>query len=95
MTEDGPTCSLGPRDLEQRLEAIGQLCDESLIAHSEEGSHHTLRFRPEEGVRQRLEDLVRAEAECCPFLNFALSEEDGELLLSYDSFPTNRKHQSC
>ena len=41
-----------------------------------------LRFRKSEEVRRRLEAIVAAEAECCSFLDFSLSEDDGGLVLS-------------
>jgi hypothetical protein len=33
-------------------------------------------------VRERLEEIVAAEAECCSFLDLALEEQSAELVLS-------------
>ena len=41
----------------------------------------TLRFRANGDTRARLEAIVAAEAECCPFLNMDLREEAGALVL--------------
>ncbi len=38
-------------------------------------------WRDEPGVRERLEALIAAEAECCPGLRFDLQEEAGVLRL--------------
>ena len=42
----------------------------------------TLRFRADGDTRARLEAIVAAEAECCPFLDMELCEEADELLLT-------------
>lgn len=38
-------------------------------------------YRDAEGVEAELNDLVRLEAECCPFLAFEVGREGGELVL--------------
>jgi hypothetical protein len=66
MPQDLPVvCSLGADDLERRLAAIAELGAESLIDRRQDGGRHLLRFRSD--ARERLEDIVRAEAECCAF----------------------------
>lgn len=83
MPEELPVvCSLGPSDLEQRLAAIGELGAESLIEHRQEGGRHLLRFRSNARTRERLQDIVRAERECCAFLELELAESRRELTLS-------------
>jgi hypothetical protein len=83
MTDALPiACSLSPDDLKQRLTAIAGIGEESLIAHESEGGHHLLRFRSGTETRKRLEEIVAAEAQCCSFLDLALGERGGELILS-------------
>jgi hypothetical protein len=84
MANDAPVaCTLGAAELEQRLARIAKLGAESLVSREADGDRHLLRFRPGAGTRGRLEKLVAAEAECCPFLDLSLSEEEGgELVLS-------------
>lgn len=89
MTDDTPmACSLGADELERRLAAISAIGAESLISHDIEGDNHLLRFRANANVRQRLEDIIAAEAECCSFLDLSLSDRGGDLILSIAA-PTN------
>jgi len=81
-TDDPVACSLGATDLEQRLRAIAAVGADSLIAREVDDGRHLLRFRAGSATRRRLEEIAAAEARCCAFLDLALSEEDGELLLS-------------
>jgi hypothetical protein len=86
MTEGTPiACSLGASDLRQRLREIAALGAESLLERSAEGERHLLRFRSDASTRARLAAIVAAEARCCPFLDLALEEQDGELILSIGS----------
>lgn len=83
MADDIPiACSLGAGDLAQRLTEIGEVGADSLISREADGDRHLLRFRADADSRRRLEEIVAAEAECCAFLDLALSERDGELVLS-------------
>lgn len=74
-------CSLGGGDLEQRLAAIAEIGAASLISRNVEGGRHLLRFRSSAETRQRLEEIVAAEAECCSFLELSLAEEGSDLVL--------------
>ncbi len=82
MTDGRPiACSLGPRDLQIRLDEIAELGAESLIAQETEEDRHLLRFRNSAETRRRLEALVAAEARCCPFLDLSLTQDGDELVL--------------
>lgn len=82
MTDGNPlACSLSPNDLQSRLDEITKLGAESLVAHDTEGDRHLLRFRKDVETRQRLEALIAAETQCCPFLDLSLTESDNELVL--------------
>lgn len=82
MAQELPVvCSLGAGDLEQRLAAIAELGAESLIDRWQGGGRHLLRFRSDTRTRERLEDIVRAERECCAFLDLTLTEGCCDLTL--------------
>jgi hypothetical protein len=83
MTEALPVaCSLSAGDLKERLAAIAEIGAESLLAREVDGKRHLLRFSADTPNRKRLEEIVAAEAECCSFLDLALKERGGELVLS-------------
>ena len=82
MANDTPiACSLTASDLEQRLAEIAVVGAESLISRETDGDRHLLRFHNDATTRRKLEGIVAAEAECCPFLDLSLGEHDGELTL--------------
>jgi hypothetical protein len=83
VTDPEPiACTLGEGDLRRRLDEIAALGAESLLGHEETGEGHVLRFRSDESTRRRLEKIVTAEAECCPFLELEIDERDQALLLA-------------
>jgi hypothetical protein len=83
LTEALPiACSLSAGDLKQRLSAIAEIGEESLIDHATEDGRHLLCFRCDAETRKRLEEIVAAEAECCSFLGLTLEERGGTLILS-------------
>jgi len=83
MTDERPSaCSLEGRELEERLEEIAALGSECLLGHEIEGERHRLRFPADEETQHRLEALVAAEAECCPFLDLVLVDGGEELVLT-------------
>jgi hypothetical protein len=40
------------------------------------------RYRADDGVAEELEELVRLEGECCPFMRFELSRGEEEVRLA-------------
>lgn len=91
MTDDSPgTCSLGTGDLERRLAEIAAIGSASLIERSFDGRRNLLRFRPDADIRQRLEAVIGAEAECCSFLDLTLQEQGEVLVLSIAAPETGR-----
>ncbi|HEX4464314.1 MAG TPA: hypothetical protein VH042_06720 [Solirubrobacterales bacterium] len=86
MTDPKPiACTLGTSQLRQRLDEIAALGAERLLGHELEDGAHTLRFRRDDRTRRQLEEIVAAEARCCPFLDLSLGERDGELVLALDA----------
>ena len=80
MRSDLPiACSLSADELSRRTAEIGAIGREALRAVEPDG---VLRFGADPSPRDRLEPVIAAESECCPFLTFHLREDAGELLLS-------------
>lgn len=83
MTDPRPvTCSLDPNDLQRRLDEIAAVGAASLLCRDIENGVHRLRFRSNPRTRQRLEEIIATEAECCPFLDLGLIEHGRELVLT-------------
>lgn len=86
MTDPKPiVCTLGTSQLGQRLDQIAALGAESLLGHELKDGPHTLRFRRDDRTRHQLEEIVAAEARCCPFLDLSLGERDRDLILALDA----------
>ncbi len=83
MCDESPpiACSLDADDLRRRLEEIAALGRESLTRRFRAGDTQILGFRPDPSTRRRLERIVAAESQCCPFLDLTLAEEGDELVL--------------
>lgn len=75
-------CSLSADNLKERLAAIAEIGAEGLLTREVDGERHLLRFSAGTANRKRLEEIVAAEAKCCSFLDLALEERGGELVLS-------------
>ena len=70
MSSDTPiACSLNAEELPLRLAEIRALGADALLEMDGGGA---LRFRNDETTRARLEEIIAAESECCPFLAFDL-----------------------
>ena len=80
MKSDTPiACSLSATDLSARLAEMKRLGQDALLSVDGAG---TLRFRADGDTKARLEAIVAAEAECCPFLDMDLREEADDVLLT-------------
>jgi hypothetical protein len=86
MTDTDPiACSLDGDELEARLAAVRDIGCAALISHEHAGNRHHLRFRSKASTRARLEEIVRAELACCPFLSLALAEQAAEIVLTIEA----------
>lgn len=65
-------CSLEPGDLPARLRAWRVLREEALTGLRTERGHLTAIYGGGATTARRLEELTRAEGECCPFLEFGI-----------------------
>jgi hypothetical protein len=80
MTRETPiACSLSAEELPARLAEMRAIGRDALLAVTLEGA---LRFSGDDATRQRLETIIAAESQCCPFLRFELADDRGELVLS-------------
>jgi hypothetical protein len=68
-------CSLRATELPARLAEITTLGDDALIDVHRAPGHAELRFGGGDGVRDRVEAIVHAEAHCCAFLNMEVRDE--------------------
>lgn len=66
-------CTLGPRDLQERLADIRDLASRALRRNRREGSVLRLTYDPEACVE--VEDLVARESGCCAFLDFDIKRD--------------------
>jgi hypothetical protein len=82
VTEELPiVCSLRADDLRRRLDEIAALGAERLKGQAADGDARVLRFHSDPDTRRRLEEIVAAEARCCPFLDLSVYEAEGDLIL--------------
>lgn len=87
MNESPIACSLRTDELARRLEEIESVGAESLLSQRLDGEAQVLRFQADARTRRRLEAIVAAEAECCPFLELDLKEEGEQLVLTIAAPP--------
>ena len=93
MTDTEPiACSLDGGELEARLRAVQDAGRDALLSHERPGHErpgrgYLLRFRRERETRERLEEIIQAERQCCPFLSLTLEETDDKILLSIEAPP--------
>ena len=82
ITDPAPiACSLTGAEYRKRVADTGQVAREALRDRRPiDGGAH-LSFEESAAVRERLEALVAAESQCCPFLTMNLSAADGRLVL--------------
>jgi hypothetical protein len=63
---------------EQRLEAYGALFADALVRRERSEGVVVLAFRA--GVRETVEELVRREAACCPFVDYRVERVGDEIV---------------
>ena len=67
-------CSLTGADGRERAREWERLRADALVCTEPGERSVTACWRPDPGVRERLESLIAAERECCPFLSFEFRE---------------------
>ena len=82
MSTDLPiACSLDATELTARVAAMTALGRDALIDARCEPGRAELRFAGRDGVRRRVEAIVAAEAQCCPFLDMDVRDEPDAVVL--------------
>ena len=86
MPSDLPiACSLSAAELPVRQAQMAALGRDALTRTSVGGRHAELGFAARAGVRDRVEEIVVAERECCPFLTMRVSDAPDAVVLSIDA----------
>jgi hypothetical protein len=73
--QEGFACSLSPAEMLDRLVGWRALAGEALSRRSEPGRVVSVYPRRHD-IAARLEELIEAETQCCPFLVFAVRETE-------------------
>jgi hypothetical protein len=81
MTEIPIACTLTPDRMSARRALIDGLAADGLLARTPTERGVRVRLRDEAEIERRTRALVAAESECCPFLDFDLRHEGGDLVL--------------
>jgi hypothetical protein len=74
-------CSLDAGQIEGREKRWRRVAEGALITYGRSGDAARQRYRFSLEVERELKELIRLEAECCPFLDFQLHREADELVL--------------
>ena len=74
-------CSLTATEYRKRAAEIRELLRDALMSREPIPGGERLTFTAAAGIRERVEELVAAESECCPFLTFAVRVQRGRLVL--------------
>jgi hypothetical protein len=83
-------CTLPTTERPLRLAEFDQLFQQSVRSVTSDGLRTTLRLVDEPGLRPRVQDLLDRESACCSFFDFALTEEDADLVLDVSVPPPRR-----
>jgi hypothetical protein len=86
MTQHLPiACTLSADDLAARQALIRTVSHEALIDKQQHGPRAVLRFAAGAGVRERVAEIVAAEADCCAFLKMELADEPDAIRLTIEA----------
>jgi hypothetical protein len=78
-------CSLNTAQMSERLEEMAALGREGLTGARRSSTHAELRFAAGSGIRERVERVVAAEADCCAFLTMRVTDEGDAVTLTIDA----------
>jgi len=74
-------CTLTPDGMTARLTLIDALAADGLIDRAPTQAGLRVRLRDTPQIEHRTRELIAAESRCCPFLEFNLDRDGGELVL--------------
>jgi hypothetical protein len=78
-------CSLDAGEMPKLLAAMTEIGRADLLSAKVDGMRAELQFSSGEQTASRLETIVAAEGECCPFLTLELTDEGDSLRLTIDA----------
>jgi hypothetical protein len=78
-------CTLDDDERPEREREIGSLGSEGLLTVERAERSATLRFRPDPGIRDRVEAIAAAEGRCCAFLAFDVTAERDATVLKIEA----------
>jgi len=78
-------CALTPADLAAQGGRWEQLAARAMTERTQTGHGLRLAFRPEPGAEQQLRALVAVETECCPWADWTVKTNDGQVVLEVRS----------
>jgi hypothetical protein len=81
-------CSLGVRERNARGRELRRIATGSLRLRSRDSSGVRLEYWPSMETEAALRELIERERECCPFLDFELSDGAGRLSLQISGSPS-------
>jgi hypothetical protein len=88
MNDQTPlACSLPPADQAKRGRELDDLARRALVRSDRAGRELVLGYRAAPTVEEALRELIRREAECCPFLDLELVAARDELELRVSAPP--------
>lgn len=86
MAETPPiACTLDAEEKPMREREISRLGSDGLLTVERAERSATLRFRPDPGIRDRVEAIAAAEGRCCAFLAFDVTAERDATVLTIDA----------
>ena len=81
-------CTLGAQDGKARFGRWRRLVQRANAGMSRNGNAIVVRFDSGAGIADELQELAAAESECCSFLDWVVTADDGRLTLTVTS-PAN------
>jgi hypothetical protein len=87
MTEIPIACTLDRAKMRQRGKDIRALGRAALMSVERGERHVVIHFRSDPEIRERVEELVAAESECCAFLDFTIAHERDATVVTIVSPP--------
>lgn len=80
QVESATSCTLDSTDYRQRLAWIEQLNAAALRGYHREGARIELTY--DSAAARPVREFVRAEQDCCPFLEFTVDEDENTLVVT-------------
>jgi hypothetical protein len=81
MTDLPIACTLTPDGMTARLALIDALAADGLLDRRPTDTGLRVRLRDTPEIERRTRELIAAESACCPFLDFNLTSDGGDLVL--------------